>query len=283
MATVGELIAEAAESLSEGGVVFGQGTDNAWDEATVLVLFITGLADDQANLTREVPVAEEARIRALLERRITERIPLAHLLGRWWFAGFEFLMQPGVVVPRSPIGELLENGMSPWLTEPPGRILDLCTGSGCIGIVAAHVWPEAIVDLVELAPDTAELACRNVALHELGDRVRVHEGSLYEPLPEDARYDLILANPPYVDATDMRSLPEEFRQEPVVGLAGGPDGLALARQIIDQRQDWLAAGGVLVCEVGMSAAALARAYPTLEFIWPEFESGGEGVLILLPG
>ena len=129
---------------------------------------------------------------------------------------------------------------------------------------------------------TAALARRNVVHHQLGDRVTVYEGSLYQPLPEGARYDLILANPPYVDDADMRSLPREFRKEPTMGLAGGPDGLELARQIIDARTEWLAAEGVLVCEVGMSAAALARAYPDLPFIWPEFEAGGEGVFLLLP-
>jgi ribosomal protein L3 glutamine methyltransferase len=282
VSTVGELIEECAEALADAGVVFGQGTDNAWDEATVLVLGVTELADDAANLGADVSAADAARIRALLKERIDARVPLAYLLGRCWFAGLEFLMQPGVVVPRSPIGQLLLAELSPWLTRTPERILDLCTGSGCIGITAAHVWPDAVVDLVELDPDTAALARTNVEHHELGNRVTVYEGSLYEPLPEGARYDLILANPPYVDEADMRALPAEFRQEPAMGLAGGIDGLELARRIIDQRGCWLTDDAVLVCEVGMSAAALSRAYPDLPFVWPEFESGGEGVFILLP-
>ncbi len=281
MTTVGALINEAAEALADAGVVFGQGTDSAWDEATALVLSITGLADDRENLGQEIAASEEDTIRSLLARRIDERVPLAYLLGRWWFAGLEFLIRPGVVVPRSPIGELLLAEMSPWLTAAPQRVLDLCTGSGCIGITAAHVWPDARVDLVELDPATATLAQENVSLHGLDERVRVHEGSLYQPLPAGARYDLILANPPYVDDADMRALPAEFRHEPALGLAGGADGLGLARQIIDQRGERLTAQGVLVCEVGMSAAALTRAYPGLPFIWPEFEAGGEGVCILL--
>ena len=282
MGTVGELIEECSDALSAAGVVFGQGTDNAWDEATVLVLSITGLADDETNLAAEVQAEDAARIRSLTGRRIDERIPLAYLLGRWWFAGFEFLVEPGVVVPRSPIGELLLAGMSPWLTRTPERVLDLCTGSGCIGITAAHVWPEAVVDLVELDHDTAALAGRNIERHGQSGRVNIYEGSLYQPLPDGARYDLILANPPYVDDADMRALPQEFRHEPAVGLAGGSDGLVLARQIIDARQNWLTEQGVLVCEVGMSAAALTRAYPNLPIVWPEFEAGGEGVCILLP-
>lgn len=282
MSTVSELINESADALSNAGVVFGQGTDSAWDEATTLVLAITGLADDRANLNLEIAPAEVAQIRSLLTRRIGERVPLAYLLGRWWFAGFEFLIRPGVVVPRSPIGELLLAEMHPWLTEPPERVLDLCAGSGCIGITAAHVWPEARVDLVELDPATAALARENVSHHGVDDRVDVYQGSLYEPLPASRRYDLIVANPPYVDDADMRTLPEEFRHEPALGLAGGADGLGLARQIIDERANRLSANGVLVCEVGMSAAALARAYPQLAFIWPEFEAGGAGVGILLP-
>lgn len=282
MTTLRELIDESADALSDAGVVFGQGTDNAWDEATALVLSVTGLADDAANLDVEIERADVEKIRALRTRRTGERIPLAYLLGRWWFAGFEFLMQPGVVVPRSPIGELLLAELSPWLTDAPKRVLDLCTGSGCIGITAAHIWPDARVDLVELEPETASLAERNVVLHELADRVAVYQGSLYEPLPVEARYDLILTNPPYVDDADMRALPAEFCQEPTLGLAGGSDGLEIVRQIIDERVDWLTASGVLVCEVGMSAPSLRRAYPELPLIWPEFEAGGEGVCILLP-
>ena len=283
MTTVAELIEASAAALTAAGVVFGQGTDNAWDEATALVLTITGLADDEANLTEVIAESDVREIRTLLGRRIDERVPLAYLLGRWWFAGYEFLMRPGVVVPRSPIGELLRAEMQPWLIQPPERVLDLCAGSGCIGIVAALIWPEARVDLVELDPAAAELARENVALHGLLGRVTVHEGSLYAPLPDQARYDLILSNPPYVDDADMRTLPAEFCHEPALGLAGGADGLGLAREIIDARADWLTPSGALVCEVGMSAAALIRAYPDLPFIWPEFEAGGEGVFILLAG
>lgn len=288
MVSVSELIHESAAALETAGVGFGHGTDSAWDEATVLVLSCADLADDEASLVEMLDPATEARIRALLTRRIDERVPLAYLLGRWWFGGHEFLIQPGIVIPRSPISELLDAELSPWLTRPPKRILDLCTGSGCIGITAALTWPDARVDLTELDPAAAALARENVVLHGLQGRVRVWEGSLYDPLPVAASrageggYDLILTNPPYVDAQDMATLPLEHRHEPVLGLAAGEDGLSLARQIIDQRAVWLAEDGVLVCEVGMSAAALIRAYPELPFIWPDFEEGGEGVFILLP-
>ena len=280
--SVAELIEECARALTDAGAVFGHGTDNAWDEATVLVLSVADLADDEENLSVALEPETVATARALLERRTEERMPLAYLLGRWWFAGHEFLIRPGVVIPRSPIGELLGTDLKPWLVQPPARVLDLCAGSGCIGISAALRWPDTRVDLVELDPEAAALARENVRLHGLCARVQVYEGSLYGPLPEGVRYDLLLSNPPYVDAADMATLPVEFRREPALGLAGGADGLDLVRRIIDGRVDWLTEDGVLVCEVGMSAAALTRAYPALPFYWPEFEQGGEGVFVLLP-
>lgn len=280
MATVGGLIGEASTALAEAGVCFGHGTDNAWDEATVLVLTITGLADDAANLDAEVPEPAAASIRALLARRIDERLPLAHLLGRCWFAGYEFLMVPGVVVPRSPIGEMIGDGFQPWLAHPPERVVDLCAGSGCIGIAVALEFPDAAVHLVELDPVAAALARENVRLHDLVDRVVVHEGDLYAALPESLSFDLIVSNPPYVDARDMTSLPAEYRHEPAGGLAGGPDGLMVVRRIIDGARQRLGPEGVLVCEVGRSAPALLAAYPAIPFIWPDFERGGEGVFVV---
>ncbi|MGE0622498.1 MAG: 50S ribosomal protein L3 N(5)-glutamine methyltransferase [Pseudomonadales bacterium] len=277
---VGELIDEASAALNSAGVYFGHGTDSAWDEATVLVLSVTGLADDAANLEAQVSERDEAEVRRLLTRRIDERLPLAHLIGRWWFAGYEFLVLPGVVVPRSPIGELIEAGFEPWLLHPPRRVLDLCAGSGCIGIATALTFPDAEVHLVEIDPVAAVLARENVRLHGVEDRVSVHEGDLYEALPDTAGFDLIVSNPPYVDAVDMASLPAEYRHEPRAGLAGGADGLDLVRRIVDGARERLSADGVLVCEVGMSAPALLRAYPSIPFYWPDFERGGEGVFVV---
>ena len=277
--------------MEDADLVFGHGTDNAWDEATALVLATADLPDDRSSLGVELTRKVEEQVEALLARRITERLPLPYLLGRAWFAGHEFLLEPGVVVPRSPIGELIGRRFRPWLTEPPRTVLDLCTGSGCIGIAIALAFPEARVTLVELDANAAELARRNVALHELTTRVVVLEGDLFEPvarvgeLAVEERFDLIVSNPPYVDAPDMSSLPEEFRHESVRGLAGGADGLDVVRRILGSAGRFLAPSGLLVCEVGMSAPALQRAYPELPFIWPEFEAGGEGVFLLerLPG
>jgi ribosomal protein L3 glutamine methyltransferase len=283
MNTVGELIERCARTLGAAGVVFGHGTDNAWDEATALVLGVSGLADDRANLEAFIGAAEVDEIEGLLKRRIDERVPLAYLLGRARFAGHQFLIEPGVVIPRSPIGELIEQQFRPWLTEPPAAILDLCTGSGCIGIAAALGFPRARVTLVDLDARACALARRNVALHELEDRVEVLEGDLFRCLPANRAFDLILCNPPYVDRADMQSLPVEFQAEPARGLDGGDDGLDVVRRVLEEGPDHLTANGMLVCEVGMSAAALMRAYPEQPLIWPELTRGGEGVFILLAG
>ncbi len=258
--------------------MFGHGFDNAWDEAVALVLSVTGLPDDRSVLGQALGGADAARIRSLAGRRIQERIPLAYLLGHCTFAGEKFLVEPGVIIPRSPIGALLCDRLSPWLRHRPGRILDLCCGSGCIGIVAAKAFPAATVDLADLDPKAVQLARRNVDAHGLKDRVRVHRSDLFDGLP-DGRWDLIVSNPPYVDRAEMAALPPEYRHEPVLSLAGGDDGLDLVVRILDALPQRLAPGGTFVCEVGASAPALERRYPRAHFLWPELPEGGEGVFI----
>lgn len=277
------LIEAVTDRFAEAGLVFGHGTDNPWDEAVALVLGVTELADDRTSLDIEVDPAAVAEIQRLADRRIDERIPLAYLLGRCQFVGQTFLIEPGVVIPRSPIGALLADELVPWIRRPPRRVLDLCCGSGCIGIIAALVFPEADVTLVELDAAAAALAERNLRLHGLEDRVRVVRSNLFDALPvmaADQRFDLILSNPPYVDAVDMASLPPEYRHEPALGLAGGEAGIELVDRMLAVLGDWLAPGGLFVCEVGASAPALLRAHPRLPFLWPELPEGGEGVFLL---
>jgi len=283
VATVLALIEAVADRFAEAGLVFGHGTDNPWDEAVALVLGVTELADDRTVLDIEVDPAAVADIQRLADRRIDERIPLAYLLGRCQFVGRTFLIEPGVVIPRSPIGALLADELVPWIRRPPRRVLDLCCGSGCIGIIAALVFPDADVTLVELDAAAATLAERNLRLHGLEDRVRVVRSNLFDALPvmaADQRFDLILSNPPYVDAVDMASLPPEYRHEPALGLAGGEAGIELVDRMLAVLGDWLAPGGLFVCEVGASAPALLRAHPRLPFLWPELPEGGEGVFLL---
>jgi len=280
--SVGAAIERTAATLQAAGLAFGHGFDSAWDEAVALVLGITGHPDDRRVLGEALGEAELARIRELARRRCETREPLAYLLGRCTFAGYEFLLEPGIVVPRSPIGGLLTGRLAPWLDRAPTRILDLCCGSGCIGIVAAHVFPGASVDLADLDPRAVDVSRRNVALHGLEDRVAVHRSDLFDALPP-GRWELMLANPPYVDAADMGSLPAEYRHEPVRGLAGGDDGLDLVARILEALPERLAPGGMLVCEVGASAPALLRRYPRLPCVWPDLLEGGEGVFLLTEG
>lgn len=278
--TVGEVIEDVAARFDAAGLVFGHGFDSAWDEAVALVLHVTGLPDDQEVLDRVVDTPARHRIDELAAARCDTRRPLAHLLGRGRFAGYEFFVEPGIVVPRSPIGALIQNRFRPWLQTPPARILDLCCGSGCIGIAAALAFPNAELDLVDLDPRAVELTRRNLALHGLEDRGRVHRGDLFDPLPAGSRWDLILSNPPYVDALDMSTLPAEYRHEPAAGLAGGEDGLDIVARILEALPARLVPGGLLVCEVGASGPALLRRYPHLPFVWPDLPEGGEGVFLL---
>jgi ribosomal protein L3 glutamine methyltransferase len=279
MSRVGDVIEDLAARFSEAGLVYGHGTDNAWDEAVALVLGVTGLPDDRSVLDRPVSAAEQARVAELAVRRIEQRVPVAYLLGGCRFAGLEFLIEPGVVIPRSPIGALIQDHFAPWLARDPETIIDLCCGSGCLGIAAALAFPSARVDLIDIDPVALDVARRNVELHRLGHRVRVHPSDLFEAL-SPGRWDLILSNPPYVDGTDMGSLPPEYRHEPVIGLAGGRDGLDVVVRLLDALPQRLASGGLFVCEVGGSAAALCRRFPRTPFVWPELPDGGEGVFLL---
>jgi len=277
--TVADCIEAAAGRLEAAGVVFGHGTSSAWDEATALVLAVAELPDDRRSLTAAVSSAQLERIEHLLQRRCDERIPLPYLLGVAYFAGYRFDITAGVVIPRSPIAELIGRRFEPWLREPPQRIIDLCCGSGCIGIAAALTFPRSTLVLADIDADAVVLAGRNVCRHGLESRTEVVQSDLWDQI-SPGTFDLILCNPPYVDATDMRTLPREYQHEPVLGLAGGEDGLDIVHRLLAVRNERLNADGLLVCEVGASAAALSRAYPELPLFWPDLERGGEGVFLL---
>jgi ribosomal protein L3 glutamine methyltransferase len=280
MTSVRHLIGSIAAEFESAGLVFGHGTDSAWDEAVALVLGVTGFDDDARNLEAAVEESADRRIHALAARRIDERIPLAYLLGRCRFAGLEFVVEPGIVIPRSPIGALLADGLEPWLTTAPRSVVDVCCGSGCLGILAALVFPDAGVTLVDVDRHALAVARQNVRLHGLEDRVRVVESDLLDGFPQGTRFDLIVTNPPYVDAVDMAALPPEYRHEPAHGLAGGADGIELVERLLAALPARLEPGGTFVCEVGNSSPALLRAHPELAFVWPELPAGGEGVFLL---
>lgn len=280
-AIVGELIERVYRRFDHAPLSYGHGTDNAWDEAVYLVLSVTGYADDEASLQLPVGPADQQRIQQLSTRRIEERAPLAHLLGECRFMGERFLVEPGVMIPRSPIGYLLGEPLQQWLGQHITNIVDLCAGVGCLGILAAQRYPHARVTLVELDAQAAHLAAQNVALHNLGDRVHVVQGDACEWLAEQTgQWDLILTNPPYVDAPDMKTLPEEYRHEPVLGLAAGEDGLSLVDRFLPELGERLTHSGAFLCEVGASAPAMQRKYPNLPIQWLELPEGGEGVFLL---
>ncbi|ROR35156.1 50S ribosomal protein L3 N(5)-glutamine methyltransferase [Inmirania thermothiophila] len=281
--TARDFIRWAVSRFEEAGVVYGHGTDNAVDEAVALVLPLLHLpyGVPDALLDGALTAEERVRLAEAVDRRVRERVPVAYLTRQAWFAGHRFYVDERVLVPRSPVAELIERGFSPWLDEVEvRRALDLCTGSGCIAVALAHAFPEAEVDATELSREALEVARINVREHGLEGRVRLHEGDLFEPLPAQARYELIVANPPYVDAAAMAALPPEHRHEPALGLAAGEDGLDCVVRILAGASGRLAPGGILVVEVGAGAAALERLFPGVPFLWPAFERGGEGVFLL---
>lgn len=260
---------------------YGHGTDNPWDEAEQLVLHGINLSPPLGEewLDARLTLPERKKIMDNLARRIQERIPAAYITGQAWFAGLPFVVDERVLVPRSPIGELIQKRFEPWLINEPAQILDLCTGSGCIGIACAYAFPEAYVQLSDISFDALAVAEENIQQHGVGDRVFAMQSDLFENLQGQV-FDLILSNPPYVDAEDMASLPQEYHAEPELGLASGSDGLDFTRRLLAEAADYLSDQGVLLVEVGNSWPALEAAYPALPFTWIEFERGGHGVFVL---
>ncbi|MES9925424.1 MAG: 50S ribosomal protein L3 N(5)-glutamine methyltransferase [Candidatus Thiodiazotropha endolucinida] len=280
--SIADFIRWGASRFSEANLFFGHGTDNALDEAAALVLGALHQPPDLpaswfgCRLTGD----ERERVLGLIQRRIDERVPLPYLLGEAWFAGMRFHINEQVLIPRSPIAELIEKGFSPWLgpsAEP--RILDLCCGSGCIGIAAAAYLPESHVDLADISAGALAVARQNIAEYGLQERVTLHQSDLFEKLP-DKQYDLIVSNPPYVGAAEMEGLPDEYRHEPVLALQANENGLEIVQRILKQAKRHLSPRGIMIVEVGNSAQLLMDSYPEIPFVWLDFERGGEGVFLL---
>ena len=279
---VAELINELAERLDGAGIFFGHGTDNAYDEAAELVFFAAGLHHELAAECYEHELQpEQARLaRELAERRIDTRVPAAYLTHRMWFAGHEFHVDERVLVPRSPIAELIHQQFDPWIDPlQVKRILDIGTGSGCIAVACALAFPDAIVDAADVSQDALAVTAINIERYQLQSRVQAVQSDVFSALT-GRRYDLIVSNPPYVSHAEMAELPEEYRREPELGLRAGNDGLDIVRRILSQAEAHLTPHGVLVVEVGDSEQALSEAFPTVPFTWLEFEYGGGGVFVL---
>ena len=285
----------------EARVYFGHGTDNAADEALWLVFYQLGLTWDAQESVLQQIVSERdyAAIMALYERRIQERIPAAYLTGEAWFAGLAFIVNPDVLVPRSPLAELINIQFDPWIdtslindftdsstdgeikieTTKPLSILDLCTGSGCIGIASALYIEHSRVVLSDISAEAVDVARQNIERYQLDSRVSAVISDLFTDIPRQ-EFDLIVSNPPYVDANDLAEMPLEYHAEPILGLASGGDGLDFTRRLLRAAPDYLSEKGVLIVEVGNSWVNLEAAFPQISFLWLEFEFGGHGVMVM---
>lgn len=278
--TVRDFIRFGASRLAEEAVFLGHGTDNPWDESVALVMHALFLPADGSKelLDARLTASEKTRVLKLLERRLGERMPLPYLTGIAHFCGLEFHVDKRVLIPRSPIGELIENQFAPWLPHEPERILDLCTGSGCIGIACAYAFDQAEVLLGDISSDALDVAEQNVVLHGLEGRAACVESDLFAGMPGET-FDLIVSNPPYVDAEDFHSMPAEYQHEPEIALTSGNDGLDFTLRLLAEAPDHLNPQGVLVVEVGNSWVHLQDRFPEIPFTWLEFERGGHGVFL----
>lgn len=277
--TLIDFIRWGARLFTQAGLVFGHGTDNPFDEALMLTCYQLNLPVSRLDhyLNARLTLAEREDLVALYKQRIETRQPAAYLIGQARFAGLDFYVNQHTLVPRSPIAELIEKGFQGWVNpDEVTRVLDLCTGSGCIGIASLQAFDFAQVDLVDISPEALAVAQKNVARYQLEDRVRVIEADLFAGV-QGQRYDVILSNPPYVDAIEMTALPLEYQAEPALGLAAGTDGLDIVRRILAQAADHLTDEGVLIVEVGVSQHFVEQVYEGLPLYWFDFDQGGEGV------
>ena len=277
-----ELIQETETRLQAADLFYGHGTDNPLDEAVYIIFTILELEFDcePELLEQSVSAEEQDQIHSLVTERIGSRKPAAYLLNRAWFCGLPFYVNENVLVPRSPFAELIEDQFQPWLqADNIKSVLDIGTGSGCIGIAIAHYFPTAEVDLVDIDEQAIAVAKSNIAAHKLTDRVSAYQSDLFSAV-SNKHYDLIVSNPPYVSDDEIRELPEEYHHEPLHGLRADNNGLALVIQILKQAAEHLSDEGLLVVEVGHSDTALIEAFPEMPFLWFEFEHGGQGVFML---
>ncbi|MFC3338484.1 50S ribosomal protein L3 N(5)-glutamine methyltransferase [Paracandidimonas soli] len=281
--TVRDLLRYAVSRFRAAELVFGHGSDNAWDEAVYLLLHTLNLPLDTLDpfLDARVLPEERKQFLDLIGRRISERKPAAYLTGEAWLQGQRFIVNENVIVPRSPIAELLSEGLTPWVADPESvvTVLDMCTGSGCLAILAAYAFENALVDAVDISEAALEVTAQNIALHGLQGRVSAHQSDLFDNLPP-CDYSLILCNPPYVNANSMHVLPAEYMAEPDLALAGGEDGMDLVRRILEQAPAYMADDGLLILEIGNEYDNFLAAFPDLDPIWLSTAEAEDQIVLL---
>ena len=280
LTTVRDYLRWAVSRFTQSGLYFGHGTDNALDEALQLILHNLGIPQGSEAPLLDAKLTQQERklLLTVIDTRCRERIPVPYLTGEAWFMGLPFNVDERVLIPRSPIGELIEVGLEPWLAgKSVKRLLDLCTGSGCIGIACAHVFEDASIELADLSADALAVAETNIERYDLAYRVKTVQSDLFAGL--NGQYDVIVTNPPYVDEEDVSDMPAEYQHEPAMALGSGHDGLNITRTILREAAQYLNDDGILICEVGNSCIALEQAYPEVAFTWVEFERGGHGVFV----
>lgn len=279
--TIQDIMRFAYSYFNASDIFYGHSYDNPWDEAVQLTLSALHLPIDtpQELYQSRLTYLEKARIIEMIYQRLGWRKPIAYLTHSAWFAGLEFYVDERVIIPRSPIGELIKQGFTGLLHHEPKRILDMCTGSGCIAIACGESFPNAEIDAVDLSLDALNVAEINIERHHMQHRVFPLQSDLFDSLPLD-QYDLIVTNPPYVDEEDLQDMPEEFHHEPEMALGSGVDGLTITKRILATASDYLVSNGVLVCEVGNSMVHLIEQFPNVPFNWIEFKHGGIGVFSL---
>lgn len=286
LSSIRDFVRLCCSLMHKEDVFFGHGHVAAWDEAVQLVLAAVNLPwdADKEVLDARLLASEKETVIQYVEKRVSQRIPLPYITGEAWFMGMPFNVDERVLIPRSPIAQLIETEFSPFLRHGPvNRVLDLCTGSGCIGIACAYAFEMAEVDLLDISEDALDVARTNITRHEMEEQVRAIQSDLFSALSgiEDTqKYDLIVSNPPYVDQADFSSMPEEFKHEPELALTSGPDGLDITRRILREANDYLTEDGLLVVEVGNSEVHLMNAYPHVPFIWVDLPEGGNGVFAI---
>lgn len=281
--TIRDWLRYSVSRLEQSGVFFGHGTDNAYDESVWLVMSALHLPLDTLDnfLDARITKDEAKHLAHLIERRVTERVPTAYLLREAWLKGFKFYVDERVIVPRSFIAELLEDGLAPWIEYPEmvESAADICTGSGCLGVLLAHAFPNATVDVVDISPDAIAVANINIKNYGLEEQITAVQSDMFSGL-KGKKYDLIISNPPYVDAPAMSALPQEYRNEPQIALGSGVAGLDHTHILLKEAKNYLNDDGILVVEIGHNRDALLDAYPELPFTWLDVESGNEFVFLL---